>query len=71
MRDANSAGHHNSATCRKFTIIHAEKEVRAERQVEALEVSFTIGGVEIERVKQFWYLGRILDEKDDDGHAAG
>ena len=70
MRDANSAGHHNSATCRKFTIIH-EKEVQAERQVEALEVSFTIGGVEIERVKQFRYLGRILDEKDDDGHAAG
>ena len=29
------------------------------------------GGVEINRVKQFWYLGRVLDEKDDDSHAAG
>ena len=70
MKDANSVSHHNTATCRKFTIIR-EKEVRAERQVGALEVDFTIGGVEIDRVKQFRYLGRVLDENDDDGHAAG
>mgnify|MGYP000270434644 FL=1 len=33
------------------------------------EASFKIGGVEIERVERFRYLGRILDENDDDRHA--
>ena len=75
MRDANSAGagHHNSVSswCRKFTIVR-EKEVWGERQqVGALEVNFTIGGVEIESVKQFSYLGQVLDENNDDSHAAG
>ena len=35
-----------------------------------LEIKVTIGGVEIKRVKQFRYLGRVLDENDDDKHAA-
>ena len=34
------------------------------------EVSFTIDGDKIERVAQFRYLGRILDENDDDTHAS-
>ena len=73
MKDTNSARHHGSVECRKFSTIVRKKEVRAEHQVEALEVSFTsIGGVEIEHVKQFQYLGRVLDhENDNDSHAAG
>ena len=68
MKDANSARHQGTEACRKFTIVR-EKEARAEIQVLALEVKFTIGGVEIKRVKQFRYLGRVLDENDDDKHA--
>ena len=70
MRDANSEKHYASVDCRKFALVR-EKEVRAERQVSALQVTFTVGGEEIERVKQFRYLGRILDEDDDDSFAAG
>jgi hypothetical protein len=69
MKGANSARHQSTAECQKYTLIRA-KEARAERQVEALEVSFTVDGVEIDRVRQFRYLGRILNEDDDDGHAA-
>jgi len=35
-----------------------------------LEVSFTIDGEEIERVTQFWYLGRILEENNDATHVS-
>ena len=70
LKDANSEKHQATLECRRFTIVR-DKEVRAERQVEALEVNFTIGDVEINRVKQFRYLGRVLDENDDDSHAAG
>ena len=70
LKDANSEKHQATLECRRFTIVR-DKEVRAERQDEALEVNFTIGGVGINRVKQFRYLGRVLDENDDDSHAAG
>ena len=68
MKDANSDRHHNSVECRKFTERRA-RYFRAQRQADALEVNFSIGGAEIERVKQFRYLGRILDENDDGNHA--
>ena len=68
MKDANSDRHHNSVECRKFTE-RRTRYFRAQRQADALEVNFSIGGAEIERVKQFRYLGRILDENDDDNHA--
>ena len=70
MKDANSAKHQGWVGCWRFTIVR-EKGVRAEIQVMALEVKFTIGGVEINCVKQFRYLGQVLDENDDDKHAAG
>jgi len=40
-----------------------------QHQIEAEEVTFQIAGVDIERVSSFRYLGRILDEIDDDSHA--
>jgi len=40
------------------------------RQAAAKEVSFTIDGNEIERVTQFRYLGRILEENNADTHAS-
>ena len=67
---SNSAKHQATLECQRFTIVR-DREVRAERQVEVLEVHFTIGDVKINHMKQFWYLGRVLDENDDNSHAAG
>ena len=47
-----------------------EKLMRAKRQEAATAVTFLIDGQEIERVTQFRYLGRILEENDDDTHAS-
>jgi len=69
MRNANSAAHHETCGCQTFAV-RREKLFRAKRQVAATEVSFTIHGDETERVTQFRYLGRILEENDDDIHAS-
>ncbi len=68
MKDANSDQHHNSAECKRYAI-RRDRYFRAQRQHDAREVTFTVGGVEIDRVDRFRYLGRILDENDDDSHA--
>lgn len=34
------------------------------------EITFNVDGVDINRVAELRYLGRILDENDDDDHAA-
>jgi len=58
---------HRSVRTSRYLVIR--KYYRALRQQDALEVNFTVGGGEIERVSQFRYLGRILDDSDDDTHA--
>ena len=68
MKNANSEGHYATIDCVTFAERRA-RYFRTLRQAEALEVNFSIGGSEIERVSQFRYLGRILDENDDDSHA--
>ena len=37
---------------------------------QAQEVSFNVNGEKIDKVSEFKYLGRILEETDDDEHAA-
>jgi len=69
MWNANSVAHHDTSGCQTFAV-RREKLFRAKRQAAATEVSFTIDGDEIERVTQFRYLGRILEENDDDAHAS-
>ena len=68
MNNANSPRHQDMAVYEKYTI-RREWYFRAQHQIEAEEVTFQIAGVEIERVSSFHYLGRILDENDDDSHA--
>ena len=63
-----TAGHQSTAECHRF----AERKAAFDRalvQMDAEEVTFQVGGTPIERVKRFKYLGRILDERDDDGPA--
>ena len=61
--------HQGIAECRNF----AEKRHRhfqQKRQEMAREVSFNVNGEKIDKVSEFKYLGRILEETDDDEHAA-
>jgi hypothetical protein len=61
--------HLASEACRKA----GEKRsnfIQAMRQVMATERTFTVDGQPIERVMEFKYLGRILEENDDDDPAA-
>ena len=64
-----TAWHLNSKACSTA----AEKRSRMlrsrQQEVEALG-SFEVNGESINRVHQFKYLGRILDDADDDEHAA-
>jgi hypothetical protein len=69
VKNANSGAHHETIECQKFAV-RCRKLLQQQRQAAAAEVSFTIDGEEIERVAQFRYLGRILDENDDDTHAS-
>jgi hypothetical protein len=68
-KNANSGAHHETIECQRFAV-RREKLFKKQRQAASTEVSFTIDGDEIERVEQFRYLGRILDENDDDTHAS-
>jgi len=68
MNNANSSSHQDTAVCEQYTI-RRERYFKAQHQLEAKEVTFQIAGVESERVSSFRYLGRILDENDDDSHA--
>ena len=66
---ARGKAHQESAECRNF----AEKRHRhfqQKRQQMAREVSFNVNGEKIDKVSEFKYLGRILEETDDDDHAA-
>ena len=66
---SNSQSHWDSLDCRKISE-KKQNYCQAIRQDAAREVVFTVDGVPINRVSQFKYLGRVLDEDDDDNHAA-
>ena len=51
--------------------IRKENEKKAVLQMEAERTQFFVNGKPIERVRRFKYLGRWLDEKDDDTFAIG
>ena len=66
---SNSQSHWDSLDCKKFS----EKKrnyCQAIRQDVAKAVEFTVEGSPIKRVAQFKYLGRVLDEDNNDNHAA-
>ena len=54
-----------TSTCKKLQIKRRNDKMSA-RQVLAESVSFMVNGGEIERVKEFKYLGRIFSENEDD-----
>ena len=67
--NAEKQSHWDSLDCKKFS----EKKrayCQSIRQDLAMSVEFTINGAPIKRVSWFKYSGRLLDENDDDAHAA-
>ena len=68
-KSVNSARHRNSAECHRLS----EKRRRYFKNLAksiATDVSFTVNGVAIKRVNRFKYLGRVLDQADNDNAAA-
>lgn len=57
--------HQKSADCKRFTAIK-EKRLKAEVQKAAAQFVFTVNGIPIKHPKEFKYLGRIMEENDDD-----
>ena len=60
--------HLSSGTCKKGQIRKMKRQ-QARVNEAAREESFTINGTPINRVGQFKYLGRVLEEADNDSHA--
>mmetsp|Transcript_5724 Transcript_5724/g.8521 ORF Transcript_5724/g.8521 Transcript_5724/m.8521 type:complete len:1130 (+) Transcript_5724:164-3553(+) len=67
--NSNTPSHKATATCQKFAKL-SELRKRAVLQEASVRARFYVGQAELERVEQFKYLGRILDETDDDDFAA-
>ena len=65
MKVPNVERHRGSQLCQKARE-RAERRRQEEANRETENVRFTVGGKEIETVKQFKYLGRVLSEDDDD-----
>ena len=57
--------HHGSKTCAQLSRRRKNKGL-ARKQADAETVGFTVNGGAIERVHEFWYLGRVLAEDDCD-----
>ena len=57
--------HIDSATCKRLSV-RRQNEALQDQQATADNVKFYIKGKEIERVKEFEYLGRIISDNDDD-----
>ena len=57
--------HQNSFTCKRGRM-RRQNEIKQDQQFVASNVKFYIDGEEIERVRYFKYLGRILSDDDDD-----
>jgi hypothetical protein len=69
-KGVDSEAHRATQTCTKYAE-HRRQHFQAKRQTRAREeVTFQVGGQEINRVSQFRYLGRILEEDDNDVYAA-
>ena len=65
MHTKNITRHQKTATCKRLQVRRTNEE-KQDEQARAELVKFTVNGKEVERVKYFRYLGRILSENDDD-----
>ena len=69
-KSVNSTRHTNSQACLNLTEKRQRYFKQAAQQERSAMISFTVNGVEINKVYEFRYLGRMLDAGDDDSVAA-
>jgi hypothetical protein len=62
-----TSSHQDTWNCMKGQTAIMKREEKVIQQKAVEEVVFTIDGTPIENVEEFLYLGRILQNKDDDG----
>ena len=65
QKNVNSEIHLESEDCKRFAEIKRNKRIDSQNQA-ATNVKFNINGVEINTVRSFKYLGRMITDKDDD-----
>ena len=65
MYTKNISKHQEIVTCKRARVRRKNENLQ-DKQVEAEQVRFLVYGKELERVKEFRYLGRIFTENDDD-----
>lgn len=65
MYTKNISKHQETVICKRARVRRKNENLQ-DKQVEAEQVRFLVYGKELERVKEFWYLGRIFTENDDD-----
>ena len=65
MHSGNLEKHIDNTTCKRLAT-RRNNEILQDKQVIAENVKFYIQGKEIERVREFEYLGRIISDSDDD-----
>jgi hypothetical protein len=58
--------HQQGADCKRWANVHKTRKKDIENKKTIEETVFTVSGTPIKTVKQFKYLGRILDEDDND-----
>ena len=68
MKDCTSDKHLRSKECVRYAA-RRRRYFSSKRLDDAVAIGFKVGDIEIERVKQFRYLGRIMTENDEDHHA--
>jgi len=68
-RNVLKQSHTESNDCSDFSV-KRKRFYRAIRQESAKDVEFNVGGQVLKKSRQFRYLGRIIDDEDDDNHAA-
>jgi hypothetical protein len=68
-RVANTQAHIDSKACMDGTT-RRQIILQARRQELATRMTFQVDGQELKKQSQFKYLGRVLDDQDDDEHAA-
>ena len=65
MKCYDLARHEDNATCKKLQK-RRTNEIMQDKQAEANDVTFSVNGKCIERVRHFKYLGRWISDNDDD-----
>jgi hypothetical protein len=68
-KTASTPKHQGTAECRKFAEKRHRHFQQKRQEIMAPEVSFNVNGEKFDKVSEFKYLGRILEETDNDEHA--